>query len=58
LYDNVANSDFGKGVTKTVNSVKQTVGNALHNGEKVVKNFISDSAKKLFANDPKLGWFG
>lgn len=58
LYDKVANSDFGKGVTNTVNSVKQTVGNAFHNGEKVVKNFIADGAKKLFANVPKLGWFG
>lgn len=26
-----------------------------HNREKVVKNFISDSAKKLFASLPKLG---
>lgn len=58
LYDKVANSDFGKGVTNTVNSVKQIVGNAIHNEEKVVRNFISDSVKKFFANDPKLGWLG
>ncbi|KXT85057.1 hypothetical protein STRDD11_00566 [Streptococcus sp. DD11] len=57
-YDWVANSAVGKGVTNAVDSVKTTVGNAFHEGEKAVKNFVSDAAKNLFSGAPSLGWFG
>lgn len=58
IYDWVADSCVGKGITNSVNSVKTSVGNAFHEGEKAVKNFVSDAAKNLFSGGPSLGWFG
>lgn len=54
-FDWVANSDIGKGVTNTVNSIKTTVGNAFHEREKAVKNFFSDAVKNIFSSGPSLG---